>query len=189
MQKEANVTKKQTAGPGASLNVKQKRFVEEYLIDLNATQAAIRAGYSEKTAYSSGQRLLKHVEIQAAIQKRQSKRAVRTEVTQDRLINELAWLGFSDLRKVATWDTTPDSIKLTGSADIDDDTAAALSEFSLTPTGFKVKLHDKLGALDKLARHLGMYSEAQDTGEAPSLNITISAAEPVGDVRVTRSES
>lgn len=183
------MTKKQTAGPGASLNVKQKRFVEEYLIDLNATQAAIRAGYSEKTAYSSGQRLLKHIDIQAAIQKRQSKRAFRTEVTQDRLINELAWLGFSDLRKVATWDTTPESIKLTGSADIDDDTAAALSEISLTPTGFKMKMYDKLGALDKLARHLGMYSEAQDTGEAPSLNITISAAEPVGDVRVTRSES
>lgn len=186
------MTKKQTAGPGASLNVKQKRFVEEYLIDLNATQAAIRAGYSEKTAYSSGQRLLKHVEIQAAIQKRQSKRAVRTEVTQDRVVAELAKIGFSNLNKIITWGgstESTESISIVPSADIDDDTAAALSEFSLTPTGFKVKLHDKLGALDKLARHLGMYSEAQDTGEAPSLNITISAAEPVGDVRVTRSES
>ena len=54
----------------AKLNDKQKRFVDEYLVDLNATAAAKRAGYSEKTAYSMGQRLLKKVEIQAAIQKR-----------------------------------------------------------------------------------------------------------------------
>ena len=64
------MTKKQTAGPGASLNVKQKRFVEEYLIDLNATQAAIRAGYSEKTAQLTGFRAIRNDKIQAEIQKR-----------------------------------------------------------------------------------------------------------------------
>ena len=65
------------------LTPRQHRFVLEYLVDLNATQAAIRAGYSAKTAYSQGQRLLKNVEVAAAIQAGMDKRAKRTEITQD----------------------------------------------------------------------------------------------------------
>ena len=71
------------------LTDKQKRFVEEYLVDLNATQAAIRAGYSEQTAYSIGQRLLKKVEVQEAIQQAQNKRSERTQITQDEVIRRL----------------------------------------------------------------------------------------------------
>lgn len=63
-----------------ALSAKQRLFVSEYLIDLNATQAAIRAGYSEKTAYSQGQRLLKHVEVQAAIEAAKTERLERTEI-------------------------------------------------------------------------------------------------------------
>lgn len=73
-----------------ALNARQEAFVREYLVDLNATQAAIRAGYSERTAYSQGQRLLKHVEVAAAIQAAQAARAERTEVTQDWVITRLA---------------------------------------------------------------------------------------------------
>ena len=62
-----------------ALTERKRRFVKEYLIDLNATQAAIRAGYSEKTAYSQGQRLLKDVEINGLIQKEQQKRAESME--------------------------------------------------------------------------------------------------------------
>ena len=65
-----------------ALSEMQQLFCDEYLIDLNATQAAIRAGYSEKTAYSQGQRLLKNVEIQKQIQKRKDDRSKRTEITQ-----------------------------------------------------------------------------------------------------------
>nr|WP_317412977.1 terminase small subunit [uncultured Solibaculum sp.] len=71
------------------LTDKQQRFVDEYLIDLNATQAAIRAEYSSKTAYSMGQRLLKNVEVQAAIQEAQNKRQKRTEITQDYVLEKL----------------------------------------------------------------------------------------------------
>ena len=63
----------------ANLTPKQQRFVEEYLIDLNATQAAIRSGYSEKTAQERSSRLLSNVMVQAAIQEAQSKRAERTK--------------------------------------------------------------------------------------------------------------
>ena len=69
-----------------ALTAKQERFVEEYLVDLNATQAAIRAGYSKKTAYSMGQRLLKNVEVSKAIAKATVARTKRVEVDQDYVI-------------------------------------------------------------------------------------------------------
>ena len=79
----------------ARLTEKQKRFVEEYLVDLNATQAAIRAGYSPKTAYSMGQRLLKNVEVQKAIQEAIQERQKRTEITQDMVVDELRAVAFA----------------------------------------------------------------------------------------------
>ena len=92
-----------------SLTPKQARFVEEYLVDLNATQAAIRAGYSPKTAYSQGERLLKNVEVHRAIQEAQEARSERTGVTQDEVIQGLkkeATLegdGSSHSARVAAW--------------------------------------------------------------------------------------
>ena len=73
----------------AGLTTQQQRFVEEYLIDLNATQAAIRAGYSQKTAYSQGQRLLKNVEIGKTISEAQKKREERTNITQDYVLQSI----------------------------------------------------------------------------------------------------
>lgn len=67
----------------------------EGLFDLNATQAAIRAGYSEKTAYSQGQRLLKNVEVAEAIERGQSKTGQRLEITKDRIVEELAKMAFA----------------------------------------------------------------------------------------------
>lgn len=75
------------------LNPKQQKFVQEYLKDLNATQAAIRAGYSKKTAYSIGQRLLKHVEVKAAVQAGQKKAAEGAEVTVEYVIKNLRQLA------------------------------------------------------------------------------------------------
>lgn len=181
-----------------ALNDKQKRFAQEYLIDLNATQAAIRAGYSEKTAKSQGNRLLTNADVATAIQRAKAKREKRTEITQDRVLQELARIGFSDIRNaVAFGGTITDDegeahgvqVALKPSAEMDEETAAAISEVSLTGQGVKVKMHDKLSALDKLARHLGMLngSGAKDA-EAPALTININAKEAVGDVSVTRSD-
>lgn len=187
-----------------ALTAKQECFVAEYLIDLNATQAAIRAGYSEKTAYSMGQRLLKNVEVQAALQEAQAKRSERTEITQDRVLQELARIGFADIRKAVAWGRSPIDteaaeadpnslgiypVELKPSSEVDGDTAAAISEVSLTAQGVKLKMHDKLAALDKLARHLGMLNgSGAGDDDAPSLTININASPPVGDVRVTRSD-
>lgn len=77
-------------GEYVALNKLRKLFIKEYLVDLNATQAAKRAGYSEKTAYSMGQRLLKNVEVQKAIEQSMEERSSRTEITQDMVLKEYA---------------------------------------------------------------------------------------------------
>lgn len=79
-----------------ALTDKQKRFCEEYLIDLNATQAAIRAGYSPKTAEQTASRLLRNVKVQEYIAKRQKELSRSTEITQERVIKELALIAFSN---------------------------------------------------------------------------------------------
>jgi phage terminase small subunit len=155
-----------------ALTEKQRRFVAEYLIDLNATQAAIRAGYSEKTAGSQGFDLLKKPEIADAIHSAMQDRAERTEITQDRVLAELAKLGFADIRKAVKWGdgiavTDPESgavtisngVALVGSEEIDDDTAACISEVSQTAQGIKIKMHDKRAALVDIGRHLGMFTD------------------------------
>lgn len=168
-----------------ALTPKQQRFVQEYLVDLNATQASIRAGYSADTAYSIGHENLSKPEIAEALREAQAERAKRTEITQDRVLQELAKIGFSDIRRVVKWgsgvyDTEPEesqedqphggalkrgsrptgpAIELVGSHEIDDTTAAAILEISQTSQGVKVKLGDKLGALTQMGRHLGMFTD------------------------------
>ena len=86
----------------AKLTPKQERFVNEYLVDLNATAAAKRAGDSEKTAKSQGQRLLTNVDIQAAIQKRRAKLQGKLEITQEQVLEELAAIAFANGADFAT---------------------------------------------------------------------------------------
>lgn len=158
-----------------ALTAKQQRFVDEYLIDLNATQAAIRAGYSEKTARSISNENLTKPDIQAAIEKGMQARSGRVEITQDMVLRELAKIGFSDIRKVVRWGETqvrmidgeddgPEDmvpyhgLALIDSTEIDDNIAGAIAEVSQTRDGLKVKLHDKKGALVDIGRHLGMFT-------------------------------
>lgn len=86
------------------LTDKQARFCEEYLIDLNATQAAIRAGYSEKTANEQGARLLANVSVQEKIAELKAERSKRTEITQDSVIQELAAVARAEVKGVRAVD-------------------------------------------------------------------------------------
>lgn len=142
---------------------KQQRFVDEYLIDLNATQAAIRAGYSVKAAPQEASRLLTNVKVKAAIEAAMAARAERTEITQDTVLQELARIGFSDMRKFATWG--PDGVRLVESEDLDD-AARCVAEVSQTVSkeggSIKFKLHDKPGALIQIGKHLGLFAEKVD---------------------------
>lgn len=142
------------------LTAKQQRFVDEYLIDLNATQAATRAGYSKKTANEQGSRLLANVSVGAAIHQRMNERSGRVEITQDMVLRELAKIGFSDIRKVVRWGETQvrmvpyHGLALIDSTGVDDETAAAIAEVFQGRDG----RHDKKGALVDIGRHLGMFT-------------------------------
>lgn len=144
-----------------ALTAKQDRFVEEYLVDLNATQAAIRAGYSAKTAEWIGPQLLGKTHVAKAVSDAMEVRSKRVHVTQDRIIIELARIAFSDARQVMRWG--PDGVELIDSDSLSDDAAALVSEVAQTVTraggSIKAKVHDKLKALEMLGRHLGMFKD------------------------------
>ena len=136
-----------------SLTPKQQRFVEEYLIDLNATQAAIRAGYSAKTANEQGAQLLVKLSIQEAIQIQRTKVSERAEVETVHVVKELARVALSDVRKVFNEDGS-----VMHPHEFDDAPAAAVASIEFDPEGgFKIKLWDKNSAADKLMKHLGGY--------------------------------
>lgn len=138
------------------LTPKQSAFVREYLIDLNATQAAIRAGYSQKTAYSQGQRLLKNVEVADAIDESMRKRANKVEITAERVLREAARLALYDVRKLCK-----DDGSLVPLTELDDDIAAAIVGIDITDSElgstYKYRLADKNSAIERLFKHLGLY--------------------------------
>lgn len=151
----------------AGLTDKQRRFVDEYLVDLNATQAAIRAEYSEKTARQQGQRLLTNVDIQAAIQEARAQQQERTQITADAVLREYAKIAFFDPRKLFQDNGQPKDITM-----LDDDTAGALAGLDVLEeyegsgrdrefVGYtkKYKIADKLRALDALGKHLGLFDK------------------------------
>jgi len=159
------------SGPAADLGPRQARFVEEYLVDLNATQAAIRAGYSPRTAEAQGSRLLSHVKVQRAVTARMAERSERTEVAADRALLEIARVAFSDLRRLFHEDG-----RLKRPGEWDDDTAAAISSIEVVTRDLgdgkveyvrKIKLWDKGKALEQLSKHLGLYGD-QMASERPS---------------------
>lgn len=156
-----------------ALTPKQKIFADEYLIDLNATRA-YKVAYprvkNEETAAAAGARLLRNVKVVEYVQKRMDERAQRTEITQDRVLQELAKLGFFDIRKL--FDDSGKPLDITG---LDDDTAACIAGLEVMDVyegtgedkefaGYvkKYKLSDKLKALELIGRHLGMFKDKMD---------------------------
>lgn len=139
---------------------KQKKFVEEYLIDLNATQAAIRSGYSAKTAQEQSSRLLSNVMVQQAISEEMAERSKRTGINQDRVVLELARIAF-----VKMTDLVDNHGRIKDYA-TDDDLACIESikyKSSESDSGSsverEVKISSKLKALELLGKHLGMFED------------------------------
>lgn len=137
---------------------KQKRFVEEYLIDLNATQAAIRAGYSPLTARDIGCENLTKPNIQEAIDKAIAERSRRTGVNADRVVRELAKIAFVNAGEIVDFDTAILMDK------ISEDDMAAIQSVKIKTFGEdgverEVKLADKLKALELLGKHLGLFKD------------------------------
>lgn len=165
----------------AKLTAKQQRFCDEYLIDLNATQAAIRAGYSKKTAEQLAYQLLQKTSVQNHIAELQKKREERTEITQDSVLHELALIAFakaSDYAKVVEKDAM---IEVDGNMvpvldddgnpvkyrtvepiltdDLTEDQKKAIAVIKKGRDGFEIKPYSKIQALELLGKHLGMFTE------------------------------
>ena len=144
-----------------ALTKKQKRFVEEYLVDLNATQAAIRAGYSTQTAYSIGDENLKKPEIKNVIEKALAERSRRTGVNADRVILELAKIAFVNPTDVINMD----EVTVRGEANREDTAAISSVKVKRIPTEDgdiverEVRTYDKIKALELLGKHLGMFTD------------------------------
>lgn len=165
-----------------ALTPKQKIFADEYLIDLNATRA-YKVAYpnvkKDEVARANGSRLLTNANVADYIDKRIKEREKRTEITQDRVLQELAKLGFFDIRKL--FDDNGKPLDITG---LDDETAACVAGLEVMDTyeGFgderefvgyvkKYKLADKLRALELIGRHLGMFKDKMElSGEVRTNN-------------------
>lgn len=158
------------------LTPKQRRFAEEYCVDFNATQAAIKAGYAENSAYSTGHRLLKNDEIQAAIAREQDRLTERTRITQDRIMKELSRTGFADMRNFAEWDG--ESMRFRDSDELSADDSPAIRDVTSTrqyqyskdgdlvgeTVNTQVRLHDKKAALELMGKQIGMFKDRLDIG-------------------------
>lgn len=155
------------------LNEKQKRFVSEYIIDLNAKQAAIRAGYSPKGAEPQASRLLSNAKIQVEIAKAMEDRGKRTGITQDRVLAELSAIAFAKATDYVEVDDDG-SVKIKPTAELTDEQKKAIASIKEGANGIEIKLTDKTKALEMLSRHLGLFND--------KLNVNVEAIEIIEDI-------
>lgn len=161
------------------LTAKQERFCEEYIIDLNATKAAIRAGYSEKTAYSIGQENLTKPEIIERLSELRADISENNGKLIQRVIDELVKVGFSNIQDYIGQGNT-----IVDMSEIDENKARAVSSIKKSLTEFgtpdnpgiktvvEFKLWDKISALEKLGRHLGIF-EADNKQKSSVINVNL----------------
>ena len=156
---------------------KQKRFCDEYLIDLNATQAAIRAGYKKQYANKFVYKILNNPNVKEYLEKRMKDREERTEITQDDVVREIAAIAFSnpsDFFKVIDRPITAGGIpvrdedgniktykdvEFINTDNLSEANKKAIAGIKQGSNGLEVKLNDKLKALELLGRHLGMFKD------------------------------
>jgi len=167
------------------LNPKQTRFVQEYLIDLNATQAAIRAGYSKSRAEVTGCELVRNSKVAAIILEAQKSVAEKLNLTLERWLNELSLVFFADMQNYVDIDPDTGEARAKGYDEMGVGASRVISTIeenrtikedaagkdSLIYSKFKFKLHDKLKAGEMIGKHLGFLKDKVD------LNMTINLAE------------
>lgn len=165
---------------------KQKRFCNEYLIDLNATQAAIRAGYKKQYANKFVYKILNNPNVKEYLEKRMKDREERTEITQDDVVREIAAIAFSnpsDFFKVVDRPITAGGVpvrdddgniktykdvEFVNTDNLSPANKKAIASIKQGSNGLEVKLNDKLKALELLGRHLGMFKDKVEIKEDPN---------------------
>jgi phage terminase small subunit len=138
------------------LTDQQKRFIAEYVRDLNGRQAAIRIGYAKSGAASQASRFLAQPPVAAAVDEANAVRSEKKRITADRVLEELGRMAFANIRDYVAWG--PEGVKLRDNALLDEEQTAAVADVEPKGNGklARLKLYDKLAALNALARHLGM---------------------------------
>ena len=151
----------------AKLTEKQKRFIAEYIVSLNATQAALKAGYSKKTAAYIGAENLRKPQLQAEIQKRIEKIHNKTEITQEKVLAEIAAIAFAngaDFAKIVRGN----GVVFTPTDELPPDKLPAIASIEENTAGLRVRLHDKARALELLCKYLGLLDG--NTGKTQPAN-------------------
>ena len=163
------VTRVKAGTSKASAEDKRKAFVEAFLTNgENITKSAIEAGFSAKTAYQAGSRLLKDVRVSSEINRRRTEVIAAAELNTEQTIREVARLAFSDPRNIVNPDG---SIKRLH--ELDADTAAAVASYEVDKDGvIKYKFWDKNSALEKAAKVQGLYEKDNDQKKDPITIIT-----------------
>ena len=158
----------------AKLTPKQRRFVEEYLVDFNATQASIRAGYSARTAKEIGYELLKRPHVQEAVSKARDRVTARNDVTVDRIVREAAAVAFSDIRQLYDEDGTllpvrewPDGVaESIAGIEVEEQFEGRGEAREYVGRLKKIKRWDKTKALEILAKYKKLFDDG------PKINLT-----------------
>ena len=156
---------------------KQKLFADEYLIDLNATRA-YRKAYpnckKDSSADAAARKLLGNTRIQKYISDRMEERQKRTEVTQDRVLQELAYIAFARVTDYAT--VKNNAVKIKNTDELTEEQIRAISGIKDGKFGIELKLNDKEKALELLGRHLGMWNDKLDI-KTPAIDESIKEME------------
>ena len=186
----------------ARLTPKQQMFVKEYLIDLNATQAALRAGYSPKTAKQTGTENLSKPIIQAEIQKHMNERVERVEITADRILQELGAIAFNDVNNVVYVDTreyvsgwkvvqketedqpeikeplysTAQMVVVKDLSELTPLQRKSIASIKQGKEGIEIKFHDKIKAAELLGKHMKMFADkVEHSGEITNKTVDLGA--------------
>jgi len=157
-------------------NVRREVFAQEFVKSLDVGEAALASGASPYNAGLRGSALKGEPRVKLRILELMDERAIRTGITADKVLHELALIGFANVKDFMTWEDGNWTLKTKSADDIPDEVAAAIKEVWQDEAGkVRVKLYDKLQALDKIARHLGMFTqrveiEARITGRVDVAN-------------------
>ncbi|NCB44323.1 MAG: terminase small subunit [Clostridia bacterium] len=160
------------------LPAKRQRFVDEYCVDFNGTQAAIRAGYSIKSANEQAARLLANDNVKKALDEKRLEIAESSKLKTSDVIDELRKIAFSDITQVISFSSAKAKVK--SSRKLTEDAKKTIASVSQTQNGLTVKLHDKVKALELLGRYLNIFTdrvEVEGRGLGLILNMNAPAAE------------
>ena len=155
-----------------TLSAKQQAFVAEYMVDLNAKQAAIRAGYSPASAHVTASRLLNDANVAEAVEVARTALRDKAAISAEWVLEQYRRIADADIRDIITIESG--EIRIKDSADWTDEQAAAIAEVSMSPTGtLRVKQNSKQAALDSLSKHLGLFNETIHVEHSQHAPLTI----------------